>query len=328
MLIPPKYFLTPKISQLLASIEASNVVIASITIPPEIETNIRRQSILKSSLYSARIEGNPLTLNDISTRPSRDQKKREIFNILRAFQLVQKRGSRRITPSMILSLHKKVMEGLSGTTGKFRTEQGAIFNAAGIAVYIPPPPHHIPKLTEKLVKFMNSQKEQFVPIRACLAHYAFEKIHPFLDGNGRVGRLILQAVLEKGGYGMKGLLTIEEYLDNHRSKYYRSLEDSEKDVTGYIEFMLEALAQTANDAKELVLQKQTVSTEDYLLPRRAEILNIIKDHRMVDFDMIRRRFLAVNERTLRYDLKRLVDAGLVKKLGTTKGVCYEAMPQS
>lgn len=325
MLIPSKYFLTPKISQLLSSIEASNEVINSISIPPEIEINIRRQSILKSSLYSARIEGNPLTLNDITMHPSKDQKKREVFNILKAFQFAQKRGARDITQSMILELYKKVMEGLSEAKGVLRTEQSAIFNTAGIAIYMPPPPRQIPNLIEKLISFTNSQKELFVPIRASLTHYTFEKIHPFLDGNGRIGRLLLQAVLEKGGYGMKGLLTIEEYLDNNRSEYYRALEETERDVTGYVEFLLEAISQTASAAKELVLQKQKVSPEDYLLPRRAEILNVIKDHRIVNFDMIRRRFLAVNERTLRYDLKRLVDAGFIRKRGTTKGVYYEIL---
>ena len=65
--------------------------------------------------------------------------------------------------------------------------------------------------------------------------------------------------------------------------------------------------------------------EDRLLPRRLEIFNIICDHRMVNFDTIRRRFLMVNERTLRYDLKKLVDLGLIRKRGVTKGVYYEAI---
>ena len=86
MLIPPKYILTTKITLSLQSIEASREVIETITIPPEVEINIRRQTVLKSSLYSARIEGNPLTLDDLNTRPSADQKKREVFNILKTDQ--------------------------------------------------------------------------------------------------------------------------------------------------------------------------------------------------------------------------------------------------
>lgn len=324
MLIPPKYLLNYKISQLLSSIEASREVINTIAIPPEIETNVRRKSILKSSLFSARIEGNTLTLDDLQTGSAKDQKKVEVFNILKAHNLLLTKKSKYMSLKDILDYHRVVMNGLSGNRGTFRTEVSAIFNTAGIAIYMPPPPRQITVLVERLVKFINSQEEPFVPIKACLAHFTFEKIHPFLDGNGRVGRLLLQAVLHRGGYGMKGVLSLEEYLDNHRSLYYKSLGNTKKDVTEYLEFMLEAIAETAKNAKKLILEKKGLEREDSLLPRRAEICNIIKDHRLVNFDQIRRRFMAVNERTLRYDLKKLIDGGYIKKRGITKGVYYEA----
>lgn len=326
MLIPPKYTLTPKISQLLQSIEASKEVINSLSIPPEIEINIRRQSTLKSSLYSARIEGNNLTLDDLSNS-SKNQKKKEVFNILKALNWIQERSSKDLSLKDILQIHTLVLSGLIDKPhqGKFRNQASVIFNSAGIAVYMPPRPSQITSLVTKLLKFSNSSKEQFIPIKVALAHYTFEKIHPFLDGNGRVGRLLIQAILKKESYDMKGLLSLEEYLDNHRSVYYSSLEDPERDITGYLEFMLEAMAETALKAKELVTQKEKADAADYLLPRRAEILSIIRDHQMASFDAIRRRFIAVNERTLRYNLLQLQKAGLIKKRGTTKGVYYEAI---
>lgn len=327
MLIPPKYILTPKISELLASIESSKEVINAIQIPPEVEMNIRRRSTLKSSLYSARIEGNTLTLDDVVIPSSRDQKRQEVFNILKALNLIQQKHAKDLTLKEILQLNQIVMDGLieKQDLGKFRTDISAIFNSAGIAIYLPPRPALIKSLIEKLLKFMSSNKEPFVPIRACLAHYTFEKIHPFLDGNGRVGRLLIQSVLQKGGYGMKGLLSIEEYLDKERASYYRGFEDTEKDTTDYLEFMLEAIAKAALEVKEQVLEKEKMDASDYLLPRRAEILNIIKDHQMVNFDFLRRRFMAVNERTLRYDLKQLQNQGFIRKRGTTKGVYYEVL---
>lgn len=328
MLIPPRYILTPKISFLLQQIEAAKEVINSVAIPPEIEANIRRQATLKSSLFSARIEGNTLNLEDLPKEPSRSQKRLEVFNILKALNWVNSRSFREFRIQDILKLHKMVMEGLieKEDLGKFRIEVGAIFNQAGTLVYLAPRPSQILSLIEKLVEFINSTHEQFIPIKTCLAHYTFEKIHPFLDGNGRVGRLILQASLQKGGYGMKGLLSTEEYLDNHRSEYYLSLEVADRDATEYLEFMLEAIAQTAYQAKEEVLKIKEVGIEDLLLPRRAEILKIIRDHDLVNFDTLRRRFLSINERTLRYDLKYLVDRNLIKKLGSTKGVYYQVAP--
>lgn len=325
MLIPPRYSLTARISELLSSIEASRAVIDSVTIPPEIELNIRRQSTLNSSLYSARIEGNPLTLDQLPQISSKDQKKKEIFNILKALNWLQTRSARDLTAKDLVKLHSFVMQALieADNYGKFRREVSAIFNSAGIAVYMPPPPKQIPGAINKLLKFVNSGREKFVPIKAALAHFTFEKIHPFLDGNGRVGRLLIQVVLHKSGYGMKGLVSIEQHLDQNRSAYYQALEDREKDATDYLEFMLEAIASSAQFAKEEVLAKKNAEAEDFLLPRRAEILRIIKDHKLVNFDTIRRRFRNVNERTLRFDLKKLQDQGLIRKLGATNGVYYE-----
>lgn len=330
MKIPPKYFLTPKISQLLQTIEANKEVINSVTTPLEIEHNIRRKSILRSSLFSARIEGNNTTEESLPQLSSKDQKHHEIFNILKALEWIYQRSARDFNTKDLLTLHQMVMNNLveKPSLGKFRTEVSAIFNAASIAIYMPPTPRKIPSLIHKLLKFVTASKEQFTPIKACLAHYTFEKIHPFLDGNGRVGRLFLQAVLYKEGYGMKGLAIIEEYLDNHRSAYYQTLETSENDVTDFLQFMLEAIASASEKAKLQILEKQKVSVEDLLLPRRAEILNIIQDHKLINFDTIKRRFMSINERTLRYDLKKLADAGLIKKRGTTKGSYYEPIKNS
>ena len=144
-----------------------------------------------------------------------------------------------------------------------------------------------------------------------------------MDGSGRVGRLFIQQMLRMSSYGMKGILPLEEYLDNHRSEYYRMLEEPEKDATDYLEFMLEAIAETAKKAKETVLEKQKPQLEDFLLPRRAEILRLIREQKMMNFNQVKRRFAKVNARTLRYDLKKLQDQGLIKKLGTTRGAYYQ-----
>ena len=324
MLIPPKYSLTPEIVTLLNSIDASREVIDSINIPTEIERNIRRQSTLRSSLFSARIEGNELTLEDLPGTSER-QKKAEIMNVLAALNWINSRKSKDLKLKDLLTLHEMAMASLSVEAGRWRREQSATFNAAGIAIYMHPPPPKVERMVARLLKYVNGDKEGFAPIRACLAHYSFEKIHPFLDANGRVGRLLVQQILTQDGYGMKGLMAFEEYIDNHRSEYYRALEEPEKDATDYLVFMLTAVSETAKKAKELVLTKQEVSAVDFLLPRRAEIYQILKDQKMVNFDQIRRRFIKVNARTLRYDLKKLQDGGFIVKLGATRGVYYKAV---
>lgn len=142
MLIPPKYELTSEISELLSQIEAAREIIESITIPPEVETNIRRQSTLRSSLFSARIEGNELTMDDVVNAPSSTQKKAEVYNILKALNYIREKQKRDVSESEILALHKLTMDGLVGeeNLGKWRKNMEAIFNSAGIAIYMPPPP--------------------------------------------------------------------------------------------------------------------------------------------------------------------------------------------
>ncbi len=330
MLIPPKYTLNSAITSLLQNIEASREIIDSLPMPPEVEQNIRRSSTLRSSVYSARIEGNPYTLEEIMNAPSRDQKKAEAMNILKALNYVKEREKKDITEKEILTMHEIAMKGLVDyeNLGKWRKNAEAIFNSAGIAVYMPPPVTSLKPLIKKLIKYANSDRESLVPIRAVLTHFSFERIHPFLDGSGRVGRILMQKVLYKGGYGMRGLLSMEEFLDAHRSEYYRMLEEPEKEATEYVEFMLSAISETAKSAKEMVLKKQALEVEDYLLPRRAEILRLIKEQKLLNFDSIKRRFLKINERTLRYDIKKLQDAGLVRKRGTTRGVYYEISKKS
>jgi Fic family protein len=325
MLIPPKYFLTPAISKYLSKIEASKEVVENISIPPEIELNIRRRSTLKSSLFSARIEGNPIILDEYPTLPPKDRKRVEIQNILKAINWIQERGKRSITEKDILTLHSIVMKGIEyEELGKFRKKHEGIFTTAGTVVYHAPPPSLVPKLIKKMLSYANGSKEQFVPIKAITAHYIFEKIHPFSDGSGRVGRLLIQLILTREGYGFKGILPFEEKIDKRRETYYKMLEEPERDITNYLEFMLEILSEAAEESKNLILDRREIESFESLLPRRAEILAIIKDHKIVNFDMIKRRFKNVNERTLRYDILRLTKEGFIQKLGTTRGVYYKA----
>ena len=265
-----------------------------------------------------------MVLDDLGKIPSKDQKKIEVSNILKGLNWIYGKKKNIITTSDILNLHKITMKNLIDyeNLGRFRHNMEAIFNSSGIAIYMPPPPRLIGSLIEKFVKYANSPKERFVPIRAVLAHYSFEKIHPFLDGSGRVGRLLIQLVLNTNGYGMKGVLPLEEYLDSHRSEYYRMLEEPEKDATDYLEFMLTAISEAGEVAKKTFLEKQKFVPGDLLLPRRKEILILIKEHKIMNFDQIKRRFSKINERTLRYDLRKLQDQKLIKKLGETKGVYY------
>jgi Fic family protein len=319
----PRYEITPETLQLLSTIDSLRLFFSSITVPVTVKQKIQRVSLLKSSLFSARIEGNPLNLDEFENTSDK-RKKQEIVNILQGQNYIDKE----ITPKEILTinhikkLHELVLKGLSGDAGRLRTEPGAIFNTAGIAIYLSPPPSKIkPSLTD-LLNFINGEKEQFPLLNAIISHLVFEKIHPFIDGNGRVGRLLISMILKTKGYEFNLVIPFEEYLDTHKDIYYFHLDRGLTNTNEYLVFMLNAYKNEAEKIKD-ELDKELSKKEQILLPpRQNEIYEIIKDHKIVSFDEIRRRFLKIPQRTLRYDLHQLSQKGIIVKIGQTRGSYY------
>ncbi len=284
-----------------------------------VQENLLRKSTLKSSLFSARIEGNTLNMHDVELGQSQEEEKKEVFQI---FEALKKTRSLKndLTKEIVCDLHSIVMNGLASEIGKFRSEQTAIFNIAGVAVYMPPSPQKIDNFFDEFLNYTNVIEERVE--RVAVAHFAFEKIHPFLDGNGRIGRIIMNWHLSQLGYGFAGLISFEEFLENNRERYYSCLTITSKDITKFVELILEAIVESSEKVILEIGEKKEVTVEENLLPRRNEILLIIREHKMMSFDQLKRRFLYVNSRTLHYDLEFLMKKKLIKKLGTTKSVIY------
>ncbi|TSC85451.1 MAG: Fic family protein [Microgenomates group bacterium Gr01-1014_7] len=323
MRIPPEYSITSEMLELLARIEVERIYFSSIHIPAEIKDKIQRLSLLKSSLFSARIEGNTLELSDLDSSKAEESKQREVFNILDAASLLDKGFTKgKLIKKHLLQLHAQVLKDLHSDAGIFRKEPGAIFNQAGIAVYVAPPPSKISSLLDRLLAYTNSDEEKFPLISAFISHLIFEKIHPFLDGNGRLGRLMIAAILKAKGWDFTFIIPFEEYLDSNRNDYYLHLGKGLEQTNEYILFMLNSFYDEILKLREQVNMHLSKKDTPFLPPRQEEIYNIIKDQVVVSFDIIRRRFLSVPERTLRFDLKRLVDKRLIETSGETKGRYY------
>lgn len=323
MKIPPKYTLNNNILNSISIIESNRGTIDAVDLPIAVEQNLRRKAILGSSLFSARIEGNTLKREDVSDLrdiTSKEKQKLEVANLFKTinFVLAKFDKNKLIKESDILSWHK-----ILNFEGKWRTEHEGIFDAAGNAVYHAPPPSHIPGLISDLAAYINKDTDENPLIKAVLTHLLFEKIHPFVDGNGRVGRLLQLAVLSINGYGMNGMVVTEEIIDKKRQLYYQAISDSVGDnATEFVETMLEFMVEATSVAKDKMLAGKKFTQTDMLPLRRQELLQIIRDHRTVTLDFLHRRFLNVDDRLLRYDLKQLIDLGFVTKIGKTKGVIY------
>lgn len=246
----------------------------------------------------------------------------EVFNIEKATHFIATKNIKEITKDFIIELHRLVLKDLSSDAGKIRCEVSAIFNPAGFAVYMPPPSSDINKLLGELFSYIKNDSKDFPLITAFISHLIFKKIHPFIDGNGRVGRLLIGAVLKVKCWDFNFTVPIEEYLDNNKKEYYYYFDTGLHQTNDYLIFMLSGFLNQIDKTLEIIKNDLEKEEQVFLPPRQEEIFNIIKDHNIASFDTIKRRFLKVPARTLRYDLKKLADLDLIEKTGATRGVYY------
>lgn len=310
--------ITPEIRSLLDQINALKIVVATYPFRPEILDHLRRHSLLKSAVFSARVENIPARLEDPGVH-----RKIEIQNLISAYtRIFSHSDPKKLSLNLIRRFHQLTLKNLSASAGQFRTEPWAIFNQAGVAVYLAPAHFNLPQLMPEYIKFINSLKES-APVIAAIAQFIFEKIHPFADGNGRVGRLISAFILNRTGFGLNGLAAFEEYTDTHKSVYYQALE-SNTNCTPFIEYFLRSVVESTRSVLSQITQINSPRTEDLLLPRRQEILAIIRDHPNCSFNFLSRRFPTINASTLHYDLQQLNKAGLILKRGSTRATVYSS----
>jgi Fic family protein len=228
-----------------------------------------------------------------------------------------------ISIQLLKNFHKEVVTGILADAGYLRTEESAIFTMAGIAVYLPPAPSQIIPLLSELCMYINTATDHPLVIAAS-SHFWFEKIHPFLDGNGRVGRLLSFWILQKKNFSLSEYVAIEEYFDLHRDEYYSALSKDSQDITHFIHFFINSFYKQATYVLEHKPKMSIPSDLEMLLPRRAEIVQIVRDHVTVSFDFLQRRFQKIPERTLHNDISQLIKKGYITRKGTTRGALYSA----
>ena len=298
--------------QLIIELEAVKLNFEALSLSPKMEDNLRKTALLKSAVFSARIEGFPDTLSS---------PKLESQNLVRAYRFINSdRAPKKPSSVFIRELHGLTLDKISCNAGKWRMEEWGIFNEAGVSVYKAPIHIAIPGLMEGLVNYINNLTDH-VGVRAAVAQFIFEKIHPFADGNGRVGRLISAHILAESGHGFRGLAPFEEYIDSHRLDYYDTL-TPDRNVSSFIEFFLEAVVFQSKQILNTMNQPRVELPEDDLSPRQQEILATVRDHPYSSFDFIQRRFMAIKPSTLHYDITQITKLGFIKKNQKTRGVTY------
>ncbi len=220
---------------------------------------VRREAVL-----SSRIEGTRATLSDIlmdemhADVPHGDASDvREVRNYVTALEFGIKRlHSIPLSLRFVRELHEKLMKGVRenvATPGEYRRSQnwiGPAGSAPTTATYVPPPPMQMQETLAEWERFLHEREKYPDLIQCALMHEQFEAIHPFLDGNGRVGRLLITLFLIERGRLTQPLLYLSAFIEAHRQDYYMLLQRvrTHGDWSAWLRFFLRGVAETATDA--------------------------------------------------------------------------------
>ena len=235
-------------------------------------------ALRKEALLTSQIEGTQATLTDLFDEEAglavaNVDDVAEITNYLRAFRLV--RDNLRSTDGLPLSVrllcdaHRLLLNGARGAgkqPGELRRSQNWIGGTRpGRAAFVPPPPARVPELLADLERFIHDVDPKLPPlVRIALVHVQFETIHPFLDGNGRIGRLLIAALLEHWSLLPEPLVYLSSYLKQHQNEYYRRLSAvrTDGDWESWIAFFLDGVEAAAVEAERGIVAMASLINAD------------------------------------------------------------------
>lgn len=221
--------------------------------------------VRKEAVLSSQIEGTQSSLNDLLRAeaqifdPDRPSDVREVSNYVAALNYgLERLEELPVSIRLIREIHERLLKGVRGAhlqPGELRESQNWI-GPAGVtlsnATFIPPPPHEVPIALSDLERFIHSRDTMRPLIRIGLTHAQFETIHPFLDGNGRVGRLLITFLLCQQGILQSPVLYLSHFLKANRAEYYEQLQRTrvEGGWESWLKFFLRGVAQVSREATE------------------------------------------------------------------------------
>ena len=235
-------------------------------------------AIRKEALLTSQIEGTQATLVDLFDKEaglvvSNTDDVEEVTNYLRAFrwteQTLRDPNGLPMSVRLMRQAHRLLMDGARGSgrqPGELRQSQNWIGGTRpGNAVFVPPPPTQVPALLADLERFIHDTRPTLPPlVRIGLVHVQLETIHPFLDGNGRIGRLLIAALMEQWGLLSEPLVYVSAYLKQHQTEYYRRLSAvrTDGDWEGWVAFFLEGVARAADIAERGIVALASLINTD------------------------------------------------------------------
>ena len=218
---------------------------------------IRREAVLSSRIEGTKASLSDLLLDEVEDGRVEDADIREVRNYIDALEYgLARLRDLPLSLRLVREIHQRLMVGVRGdraTPGEFRRTQnwiGPPGSTPATAPYVPPPPELMPDLLSDWERFLHERHQLPDLVQCALMHEQFEAIHPFLDGNGRVGRLLITLFLTERGRLFQPLLYLSAYFEAHRQAYYDALQRvrTDGDWAGWLGFFLRGVEETAREA--------------------------------------------------------------------------------
>ena len=336
--MPYGFNFTASIVRHLQTIERARESLQHVALSPVIAQQLRNQAQLRATHYSTRIEGNRLTLKETEQAiqqgklfPGRERDVKEVEGYYRSLQQMEQwvEGGQRITEERVRKLHALVFKGPRAQPTPYRDGQNVIRGSGGQMVYMPPEARDVPSLMKELLAWINdSAQEAPLPVVAGVAHYQFETIHPFFDGNGRTGRLLTTWILYQGGYDLGKFYSLEEFYAQDLDGYYQALVShphhnyyegrNKADLTPWLEYFLKGMAdvfdQLASEVQKQAGPRVAAGQQKQVLdldPRARRVLSLFAERELIQSGQVA-KLLGLSERQVRDLLSEWVRQGWIE----------------
>ncbi len=344
----PNFTITNKILKNIGSIEASKEIIDKAPLLPYYEKEFQQDAIVRSVHFGTHIEGNELNLSQAEKVmkgvdvAARDRDIQEVINYRKVMDYIEKseilNSKSEITEELIKHLHKLTVEKIlpKEQCGVFRKTQVVVKNShTGEVSFKPPMAVAVTFQVKNLLEFVNNSEEDDISpvLKSGAVHYELVRIHPFLDGNGRVARAFATLILYKEGYDIRRFFSLEEYFDSDAGAYYDALQSVSKregDLTAWLEYFSLGLSIELSKIREKVENisidaklKEKLGGKPLLLSnRQLKIIEYIQKTGFLQNQAFEQLFPMISEDTILNELKSLVKSEIIKKHGVTKGAKY------
>lgn len=336
-MLRPRFKRSNKLLTNIAEIERLYGQIEAIRVPEKLELNLKRDNLIKSTYASNRIEGNPLTLPEVTNllldeRVPVNRNEKEVVNYFQLLRELDRFTDREITLDLVKEFHGQVLAGVDETAGEIRNRKVVVGKYIGgsapatLRVKHDPPFHRREKIAAVLSELLAwTQATHNLPtvIKTGIFHHEFVFIHPFEDGNGRVCRVLTSLLFIKDGYRINKYFVLDDYYDIDKILYSDKLHTADSgNKTEWLEYFSDGVKYSLMGALDRVKNAaRTLAVADRPTKKEGGVLELMKAQpEMTSTELAQR--LGVSRQQAHNLLSSLVKKGLIERKGTTKSSYY------